>query len=362
VPAKYDESLFEHTKMSFGEHLEELRGALFKAVAALTLGFLASLYFSGDVVDYVQTPLRRALGNFYLAKERANFLEMMQQRAERGENVPTDLDAAADAWIKKGLITEERLVSEEQLKTLLAQLFPEQLNRPQEAVATTEGNGPAPRANSPPGPEKLITLKFYHRIADDPRLRLIGTGSQDAFMVYMKAAMVLGAVLSSPFVFYFIWQFVASGLYPHEKQYIHVFLPFSIGLFLTGAALAFFVVIRFVLDFLLGFFAWLGIDPELRITEWLSFVLFMPIGFGIAFQLPLVMMFLNRIGIFSVEAYLSKWKIAVLTIFIVSMFLTPADPWSLLLMACPLTVLYFGGILLCKWMPRRTTPFGEAIE
>ena len=63
-------------------------------------------------------------------------------------------------------------------------------------------------------------------------------------------------------MFYFIWQFVAAGLYPHEQKYVHVFLPFSIGLFLAGAALAFFVVFRFVLAFLLSFYDWMGIDPD----------------------------------------------------------------------------------------------------
>lgn len=344
--------------MSFGEHLDELRGALFKAVAALTIGFLASLYFSPMIVDYVQRPLQRALKNFYLAHEKTRFLEMMQQKAARGEVVPEDLDAAAETWIERGLITQEHMVEVREFAKVLAQVRPD-LFPPDEVVADAEGNGPPAEADVP---DKFVTFKTYHRIEDDPRIRLIATGTQDGFMVWMKATLVLGAVVSSPFVFYFLWQFVASGLYPHEKHNIHIFLPFSIGLFLAGAALAFFVVIRFVLDFLLGFFAWMGIDPELRITEWLSFVLFMPIGFGLAFQLPLVMMFLNRIGIFSVETYVSYWRIAVLTIFIVSMFLTPADPYSLLLMACPLTILYFGGILLCKWMPKRTTPFGEVIE
>ena len=60
-----------------------------------------------------------------------------------------------------------------------------------------------------------------------------------------------GAILSSPFVFYFLWSFVAAGLYPHEKHYVHLFLPFSVGLFLLGAVLAFFFVFTPVLKFLL---------------------------------------------------------------------------------------------------------------
>ena len=114
-----------------------------------------------------------------------------------------------------------------------------------------------------------------------------------------------------------------------------------------------------VLKFLFYFNDMLNIDPNPRITEWLSFVLILPLGFGIAFQLPLVMLFLERIGVFTIQAYLSRWRIAILVIFVLAMFLTPADPQSMLLMAVPLTALYFGGVLLCYLMPRRRSPYED---
>jgi sec-independent protein translocase protein TatC len=135
-----------------------------------------------------------------------------------------------------------------------------------------------------------------------------------------------------------------------------------LALFWAGAGLAFFFVFRHVLGFLFSFNRALNIQSEPRINEWIGFVLFLPLGFGIAFQLPLVMFFLNRIGLFSVRAYLEKWRIAVLVIFILSMILTPADPISMLLMAAPLTCLYFLGIGMAQWMPRARSPFGDAYE
>lgn len=345
--------------MSFGEHLDELRSALWKAVLALALGFAACLYFAPGFVDYVQTPLRDALGKYYLVQERARFLAEMERLAEEGYSVPEDLEAAAKLWIERGLITEEHMVDKQEFGKVITQVRPDLLSPSETEKSTEEGEGPALEESKP---SDFITFKTYHRVNDDPRLRVIATGSQDAFMVYMKAALVMGAVVASPAVFYFIWQFVGAGLYPHEKHYVRMFGPMSLGLFLAGALLAFYWVMPLVLNFLLGFNTWMGIHPEMRITEWLSFVLILPIGFGVAFQLPLVMLFLNRIGIFSIETYISKWRIAVLVIFIVSMFLTPADPGSLLLMACPLTVLYFGGILLCKWMPRPASPFAEMAD
>ena len=106
----------------------------------------------------------------------------------------------------------------------------------------------------------------------------------------------------------------------------------------------------------------LEIEADPRISEWIGFVLFLPLGFGVAFQLPLVMLFLHRIGIFTVQAYLEKWRIAILVIFVISMFLTPADPMSMLLMAAPLTLLYFLGIAMAHWMPKSRNPFRDAYE
>src|SRR5690606_35853479 len=107
---------------------------------------------------------------------------------------------------------------------------------------------------------------------------------------------------------------------------------------------------------------WLGAAPYPVIKQWLGFILILPIGFGISFQLPLVMLFLERIGIFTADTYLQYWRISVVVIFFISMILTPADPYSILLMAIPLAFLYFGGILMCRFMPKRRSPFDALVE
>jgi sec-independent protein translocase protein TatC len=130
-----------------------------------------------------------------------------------------------------------------------------------------------------------------------------------------------------------------------------------VGLFLLGAALAYFFVFEPVLKFFFGFSEWLGLPLEPRISEWLSFVLLLPLAFGVSFQLPLVMLFLERIGVFTVDAYVAKWRIAVLVIAVVSMVLSPGgDPYSMMFMLVPLVALYFGGVLLCRWMPAVRRP------
>jgi sec-independent protein translocase protein TatC len=352
VHRSHNEDLFEHTKMTFGEHLEELRRALFRAVLALAAGFIVALIFSDRIIDYIQTPLRSALREHYGRAAARDYQLILEERSAAGLPAPADIDAAVKLLVEQGLVAEERYLDRRQF------------DAPKNAQAES-GNVPNMSQGditAPPQREELIRVILYHDLDRDSRLQLIGLGAQEPFVAYMKVGFLMGAVLASPFVFYFIWQFVAAGLYQHERRYVHIFLPFSVGLFLAGAALAFFVAFRYVLSFLLWFYELTGIDPDLRISDWLSFVLVLPLGFGVSFQLPLVMLFLERIGIFTVESYISYWKISVLVICFLSMVLTPSgDPQSMILMAVPLMFLYLGGIMLCKLMPRRTTPFGDAI-
>jgi sec-independent protein translocase protein TatC len=222
-------------------------------------------------------------------------------------------------------------------KLLIARMFPESLRKA--------------RLN-------LLALRAWRPV----KVRFQVLNAQEAFMIWLKAALVTGLVIASPYVFYQLWIFVAAGLYPHEKNYVFIYLPISILLFFGGAALAFLFVFDPVLDFLFLFNKGMNADFDPRIGEWLSFVLILPIGFGLSFQLPLVMLFINRIGLVSVETYQAQWRVAILTIFVVAMVLTPADPISMLLMAGPLCGLYVLGILMCKYMPRGRNPFAEAYE
>lgn len=330
------DDLFEKSKMTFGEHLDELRTALVKSLIAIAIGFVVGLYFAPAFVRFVSEPLKRAVDQHLLNDSRERYI------AERLAQVDKDSLTPEQFTKKQAAIEEEaELLTQQNLAVRSVWVKPEQLGVDSE--------------------EKLIPFTFYESVEDDPR-RVIGTGVTQGFAVYVKAALVLGLVIASPWVFWFAWHFVAAGLYPHEKHYVYIFLPFSLGLFLAGAALAFFGAIRFVLEFLFMFYEWLDIAPYPVINDWMSFILILPLGFGISFQLPLVMLFLERIGVFTIENYLKQWRIAVIVICIISTILTPADPQSMLLMAVPLVFLYFGGVGLCKFMPRRQTPFGELVE
>jgi sec-independent protein translocase protein TatC len=341
-----DDDLFKDSTMTFGEHLEELRLCLFRALVGLVIGVVIGLLIGNRIVRFIETPLRSALEDFYIKRADARIEEELARWKAKGVN-PGFTRQQAAAAMEAGLIPERVFMDASQLNPKLA--F--------EAVATsTEEEGALKQAMRQ---LRLVAVFLWRPATEDERVQPIGTGIQEPFMIYMKAGVVAGIVLSSPWVFYQLWMFVAAGLYPHEKRYVHIFLPFSLALFLAGASLAFFFVFQPVLTFLLSFNDWLGIDPYPRIAEWFTFVLILPLGFGISFQLPLVMLFLERIGIFDVQAYIEKWRIAIFVITVLSAVLTPADPYSMLLMAIPLTVLYFGGVLLCRYMPRGHNPYAE---
>jgi sec-independent protein translocase protein TatC len=309
-------------------------------VFGLVIGVGIGLYFGDRVVLFIQGPLTEALTDHYNNKTIAQF----------------------DAFAREMGGTYEP-ISEDEKKRLLASwraagLIPEFLRiNPRTLVM---GGSTSPTALSemldPGDPNQQQVLILWRKMSDDRRVSTTSLSAQEAFLIWLKAGFVTGLLLSSWWVFYQLWLFVAAGLYPHEKKYVYIFLPFSIGLFLAGAAMAFFLVFDYVLPFLFEFNRWMGIEPDARISEWLSFVLFLPLGFGIAFQLPLVMLFMERIGIFTAQAYIEKWRISVLVIAVMSMMLTPADPMSMILMFVPLVALFFLGIGLCKYWRRGEAP------
>jgi len=340
---------FDHTKMSFGQHLEELRSALFKALLALAAGTIFGLFIGWDVVAYIQTPLKEALVEHYRDQAELKELQRLELLKANGQTVPGDLAAASQEFAERGLSPLEYWLDPQDILPELAERFPEAIDL--KKLPPIENSKDQDAVT--PSREQLIRLRLYRALEDDPRVRVIGLQAHEPFMVYIKASLVAGAIFASPFIFYFIWDFVAAGLYRHERKYIYLYLPFSLGLFLAGAALAFYVAFDYVLAFLFKFYAWTETDPSMQLSEWMSFVLLLPLGFGISFQLPLVMLLLERIGVFTVETYLSKWRIAILVIAVLSMFLTPADPQSMIVMGVPLVALYFAGIALCRYMPGR---------
>ncbi len=329
--------LFDDSTMTFGEHLEALRTHLWKAIIGLAMAVIVMLVFGNHVVDVVRKPIDEAL-----------------RRHSKGESVVDDVEGFDPIGSFKQIFgigqeeEEEPKTPEEKFsKTIAVSIDAKEIAGALHALNPDAGFDPE-NIESKPITFRMEADEFAgFKRTEDRITKPVTLNVQEAFMTYMKVSFVAGLVLASPWVFYQLWLFVAAGLYTHERKYVYIYLPMSLGFFLAGGAFCFYLVFPFVLDFLLGFNEWLGVSPQIRLSEWISFALMLPVMFGISFQLPLVMTFLERIDVFDQAAYRERRRMAILVIAFLSMMLTPADPTSMLLMMFPLVLLYELGIIMC---------------
>lgn len=371
---KKADDLFEKSSMSFGEHLEALRKCLAWAFGFLGVGMAIGLPMGNWVINYLQSPLEVALANYENKRSKREieqktgtkvseeFFQWMKENRRYWLEIDVDIDElkkviANDATLAKELPGLEKSDSN-------SDGVKEAESKGAEAESSETKTTSDAAADSAP---ETTTGKLNPRDLSVDRLRKLtifmpidtkteALGMQEPFMIWLKAGFALGFVIASPGIFFSLWTFISAGLYPHERRYVYFFLPIAVGLFLAGAALAFFFIFQFVIDFLLQFNDAMGIDASPRLTDYMSFAIFLPLGFGLAFQLPLAMLVMERIGICSIHLYLSQWRAAVLIIAFVSMILTPAEPTSMIGMCLPLVLLYFLGIGMCYWLPRQGSP------
>ncbi len=332
----YDENIFEATRMSLGEHLDELRACLLKSIYGLAIAFVACLIFREPIINFLAQPL-------------------------------------------------------------------------------------------------LWTLK-----ANGLNTQLYATNLPEFFITVLKICLIAALFVSSPWVFYQIWSFIAKGLYPAERKFVHIFIPFSAFLFILGGV--FFIVVvapicfnffitfatnfdmpelkenpisgpiiraikgnkddtvpdaavtsssdtqseRTELTFVLPFGVTLevslpfpppegsavdgtssssGVKPHEsliqfipKIDQYVSLVLILALGFSLAFQMPLAVFFLGRLGLVTVAALGSGRKYVFIGILVVAAIITPPDVISQIALSIPMYLLYEIGIILLRlWPPRATT-------
>jgi len=170
---------------------------------------------------------------------------------------------------------------------------------------------------------------------------VIGTGVTEAFFTKLKVSFIAGVFVASPVIFYQAWRFVAPGMYDNEKR---VAVPFAIAasiFFAFGAAFCYVFVFPVAFRFFLQEFASIGVAPQIRISEYLSFAARTLLGFGVTFELPVATFFLARIGAITHRTLIGWSRYAIVAIFAVAAVLTPGpDIASQMLMAAPLLVLY----------------------
>lgn len=187
-----------------------------------------------------------------------------------------------------------------------------------------------------------------------PAGHLIFTAPGEAFWAYMILGSVMALVVSSPIIVYQIWAFVGGALRPSEKKFVLIFAPVSLLFFLAGGAFAYFVTVPMAYRFFMSFSSEYLV-PMVTVKNYLGFLGHMIVAFGVAFELPLILAFLAKIGIASPEYLRQKRRHAIIIILIVASFLAPPDVMSMFILAVPLIFLYEVGIIFVKFVYKHKT-------
>ncbi len=182
--------------------------------------------------------------------------------------------------------------------------------------------------------------------------KLIFTALPEAFFTYLKVAFLAGFLLSAPVIIYEFWMFVAPGLYRKERRILIPIVILSSFFFIGGALFGYFVVFPWGFKFFLGFATDI-IQPLPSMREYLSFSSKLLIAFGLAFELPIVLTFMARIGLVTVPFLKKNRKYALLLFFVGAAILTPPDVVTQVMMAVPLMVLYELSIIGAKIFGRK---------
>lgn len=285
----------ESTRMSLGEHIEELRKRLFKSVLVLIAAFGVAWWYKEDLAQFVMKPWTSAVE---------------QINTELSERYEKDLVASPNTPRTKYFLTDD----------------------------------PADK-----------------RLRDPVDAKLSAFNIGDSFFFALNISMYFAAFFAGPFVLWQMWQFVAAGLYRHEKRMVSLYFPFSVLLFLFGVVFCYLWVVPIGMYYLAVTLPLDQVRPQIGLSAYFDFLSTMCLSMGAVFQLPLLMIFLSSIGLVDPKTY-AKYRghFLVIALFVAGV-ITPGPDWySQVLMTAPMYVLYEIGILVARWRARpRSHPKGS---
>ena len=173
------------------------------------------------------------------------------------------------------------------------------------------------------------------------------------FFAAVSTVAVVGLIIGAPVLIYQMWSFIEPGLYSHEKSGIRFVSLFATTFFMIGVAFGYLIITPLAMNFFAGFQLSEQISNEFDITKYFGLVTLWSFGAGVLFELPVVVYFLSKLGIVTPRLLRSSRRYAIVGVLIIAAFLTPPDPFSQLLMAIPLTLLYEGSILIAASAERK---------
>ncbi|WP_100224934.1 twin-arginine translocase subunit TatC, partial [Bacillus atrophaeus] len=175
----------------------------------------------------------------------------------------------------------------------------------------------------------------------------------DPLYVFMQFAFIIGLVLTSPIILFQLWAFVSPGLYEKERKVTLGYIPIAIMLFLAGVSFSYYILFPFVVDFMKRISNDLDVNQVIGINEYFHFLLQLTIPFGLLFQMPVILMFLTRLGIVTPMFLAKIRKYAYFTLLVIAALITPPELLSHMMVTVPLLILYEISIFISRTAYRK---------
>jgi Tat protein translocase TatC len=297
-------------RMSFGDHLDELRKRVIKSLIAIVVAICVVLPFKQTVQEIIVGP--------YRAQWQVGFEAWIEK-----------LQAQEDA----GTIGKD---GEEFLRFCVER---------KETIYAGEYEFPQVLVNRTGYP---VPYSLY------------ATGGLEDILSFMWASLIFAFVLASPVVIWQVWAFIASGLFKNERAIFYRYFPFMVILIAAGVWFGYAVALPYSLGFLISM-----MDPSLvgalfSVGQFLTLLFMTTAAMGIVFQVPLVMLALQKVGLMRHKTFTKHWRMTILIIFCASAIFSPPEPVSMILMSLPMIVLYGLGLVLTAMAQKNESPLPEA--
>lgn len=207
----------------------------------------------------------------------------------------------------------------------------------------------------------LVAMMFVGFFVAKPIIRFIKFDSQgvadltlnafkvsDPLSVYLTVTFIVALILTSPVLLYQLWAFITPGLNETERKATLKYIPYAFVLFLGGVAFAYFVLFPFVMKFMIGLASDLEIKQTIGINEYFTFLFKLVIPFGLIFQLPVITLFLSRIGLLNPTLMVKFRKYSYFVLFVIAVLLAPPDIVSYIIISIPLFILYEISLIVAR--------------
>jgi sec-independent protein translocase protein TatC len=346
IPNEAEESI---VKMSFLEHLDELRKRLMRSILVVFLAFIFCWTFSDVIYEFLSVPVRKALTE---AEQRDLPVVGLQ-----GNEEIYSLDELKDGQVFRYVFDRKTRVGNVAIAAGTTVLAKKDKDSSGTSGLFSDEALIVGRSVIPEGIRLPSSLDENKRLIDPTSERMIVTTAVEPFTLYVTVSLYAAIALSIPFLLWQIWGFISPALYRHERKYVTPFIFLSTVAFLLGASFAYYILFPPAIAYLLG--VGQDFDLMLRASDYFDFIVLIMLAMGIIFQMPAVSYVLSRIGIISAPFLIKGWKIALVVILIVAAVISPTgDVPNLLLFALPMTVLYVISIFIA-WLfgkERRNIP------